>query len=100
MRICDDAFWIKETKMPQTVTARTGAHRVVKRKKPRFELRQGVRADRARKFRGEQMFMARVHFDRERAAVGMAQRRFKRFRDALLQLRANFKPVDDDFDSV
>ncbi len=46
------------------------------------------------------MFLAAIHFDRERAAVRMAQRGLERFGEPLFQFGAHFEPVDDHFDGV
>ena len=41
-----DAFWIKESHMTNTITARTGPNGVVETEQTRLELRQAVTADR------------------------------------------------------
>ncbi len=46
------------------------------------------------------MLLVRVHLDRHRAAVGMAQRGLERFGQALLGFRADLQPVDDDLDGM
>jgi len=46
------------------------------------------------------MFFPAVHFDGERAAVGVAQRGLERFGKALLGVRPDLEAVDDDFHGV
>ena len=46
------------------------------------------------------MLLVRIHLDRHRAAVGMAQRRLERFGQTLLGFRIDLQPVHHDLDGV
>lgn len=99
-RMRDNPLRIEERDLAEAVAFRARAHRVVEREQSRLEFLQRVRAHRARELRAEQVFLVRVHLERDRAAVGQAQRGLERLGEALLHVRAHFQAVDDDVDRV
>ena len=99
-RMRDHPLRIEERDLAEAVAFRARAHRVVEREEARLQFLQRIRADRAGELRAEQMLLVRIHFERDRAAVGETQRRFERFGEALLHVGAHFQPVDDDVDRV
>ena len=100
LRKGDDALGVEETDRTQAVAARARAHRIVEGEQARLELLQRVAADRARELGGIQVLLTRVHFDRDGAAVAVAQCGLERLRQPLLEIRPDAQPVDDDFDRV
>jgi hypothetical protein len=52
------------------------------------------------KLRREQLFLFRVHLQRDGAAFGLLQRGFDRFREALAHVLAHLQAVDHDIDGV
>ncbi len=96
----DDALGIEKTDDAQAVALGACAHRVVERKQARFEFRQRVVADRTGEFGREHVLDVCVHFHRNRASVGMAQRGFERFGQPLFGIRIDFQPVHHDLDGV
>ena len=96
---------IEERDLAQPVAARAGAHGIVEREEPRLELGDRVAARGAREARGEEVLPARVHLHRERAPVGVAQRRLERLGQALREPGArrpalDLHAVDHDLDGV
>ena len=100
LRKRDDALRVEEADRAQTVAARARAHRTVERKEPRLELGERVVAHRAGELGGEEMLVAGVHFDGDRAPVAGAQRRLVRFGESLLEVGLHAQPVDHDLDRV
>jgi len=100
IRVGDDAFGVEKGDLPEAVAMRARTHRIIERKEARFEFGQAVRADRAGEFGREPVFLIRVHFHRDRTAIGVAQRGFERFSEPLFEISADFQAVDDDFNGV
>ena len=96
----DHALRIERDDLAQAVAARAGAHRRVEREQARLQLRQRVAADRAGELGRIEMLGARVHLERERAAVGDAQRGLEALGQALARVVARLQAVDHDVDVV
>ncbi len=99
-RMRDHPLRIEEGDLAEAVALRARAHRVVEREQARLEFLQRIRADRAGELGAEQMLLVGVHFQRDGAAVGEAQRGFERFGEALLHVGAHFQTVDHDVDRM
>ena len=95
-----DAFRVEELHHAEPVALRAGADRVVEREQPRFELGQRMAAHRAGELAGEQLLVAAVDAERDRAAVGDTQRGFERLGQSLADRRRDLDPVDDHVDRV
>ena len=94
-RVRDHAPGIEERDRSQAVALGAGAHGVVEGEQARLELGQRVVADRAGVARREQVLAARIELEHHGAAVGVPERRFEGFRQALLRVGAHFEAVDD-----
>ena len=94
----DDALRIEELDVAQAVALRAGAHRRVEREQARLEFLQRVVADRAGELAGKQVLAAAVHLQRDRAAVGQAQRGLEALGQALLDVGRDLDAVDHDVD--
>ncbi|MDT4830208.1 hypothetical protein FQZ97_636620 [compost metagenome] len=79
----DHALGVEHLRVAQAVAAGAGAHGRVEREQPRLQLAHGVAADRAGELGRETVFGAAVHFDRDGAALGQAQRGLEAFGQAL-----------------
>ena len=91
---------VEECDLPEAVAFWAGAHRVVEGKQAWLQLGQRIAAYRAGELGRKQMFLARVHFHRQRAAVGVAQRGLETFGQALLGICAHLETIDHHFDGV
>ena len=104
----DDALRIEILDDAEPVAFGASAHRIIEREESRLEFLQRVIAHRARELRREQVFLplllvligVRCHFDGDRAAVSLTQRRLVGFGKPLLEFRADLQPVDDDVDRM
>ena len=96
----DDALGIEEFDMAQAIAFRAGAHRVVEGEQARLQFLQRIAADGAGELVGIQVFLAAVHFQRNGAAIGQAQRGLEALGQTLLDLGLDLHAVDDDVDGV
>ena len=93
-------FGVEELDHAEPVALGAGAQRVVERKQARLEFAQRVIADRAGEPVGQQLFLAAVHVEHHRPAVGQAQGGLEGLGQALLDRRADLDAVDDHVDRV
>ena len=99
-RMDDDALGIKKLDDAETVTFRARPHRVVEREDARLEFLKRIRTYRAGEFRRKQVFLLGIHLVGDGTAIGMAQRGFERFSEALAHVVAYLQPVHHDVDRV
>ena len=100
MREGDHPRRIEEGDLAQAITLAARAHRVVEREQARLQFGQCVAADRAGEFGGEEVLLAAVHFHRQRATVGVAQRGLEAFGQTLLGVGTHFQTIDHHLDGV
>ena len=110
----DHPVGVEHRRHAEAAAGRAGADRRVEREQARLELRERVVAERAGELAREQVFsLSRLReragvrvpdrgtkLDRERPAVGDAQRRLVAFGQPLLDAWLDPDPVDDDVDVV
>jgi hypothetical protein len=96
----DDALGVEEIDIAQAVALGAGAHRVVEREQPRFELGQREAAHRAGELGREQVLGAAVHLDGDGAALGVGEGGLEGFGDAAAQVLAHLEAVDHHLDDV
>ncbi len=95
-----DPCRVEKFHVAQAVAAGAGAHRRVEGKQPRLHLAQAIAADRAGELGTEQVLFARVHFQRNRLAIGQPQRGLEAFGQPLLQIGAHLDAVNHHIDVV
>ena len=100
LRMRYDSLRVEELDRAEAVAPGARAHRVVERKEPRLELGQRVAAHRAGELGREDVLLAGVRLDRDRAAVGVAERGLERLGEALLLVVSHFQPIDHHLDRV
>ena len=105
MRKSDDASRVEERHAAKAIALGARAHGVVERENARFKFGQRVITHRAGKLGRKQHFLACViricvHEHGQCLAIGVPQRGFKAFRQALFHVGPNLDAVNDGFDGV
>ena len=102
LRILHHAVGIEILLNTEAVAGRAGARRVVEGEQARLQLAHAIAADRAGEVSGKQQFFRFfiIHIGHNGGTAGELQRGFERLGQALRQIVAHLKAVDDHLDGV